>query len=102
MMKLVGTSAVIVGLIAGTGCSRWDDQRAREDRDKAQRQLEVTRDKLREDLRHADAQTREDLDKARQQLNQALDQSKQDAEKAKEKLRQEREERDNPDSGDHQ
>lgn len=92
MKRWIGVTAVAMGLLAGMGCSRPDQDRAREEQNKAQGQLNQARDKLRQDLKRADAQTREDLDKARQQLNHALNQSERDADKAREKLRQEREE----------
>ena len=92
MKKWIGVAGIIIGLLGASGCSRQDADRARsesrEAQEKAQRQLEVTRDKLREDLKRADAETREDLDKARNQLRQALSQSERDAERAREKVRE--------------
>jgi outer membrane murein-binding lipoprotein Lpp len=106
MKKLCVVASIGVGLFAAAGCNRQDTDHARsESRDaeeKAQRQLERTRDKVREDLKRADAQTREDLDKARDQLHHALNQSESDAEKTRDKLRDRVRERDNPDSDSHQ
>ena len=89
---IVATIGIVIGLVAAAGCSRVDQDRAREQgreaQDKAQRQLDVTRDKLRQELHRADEQTRQDLDKARTQVRQALSQSEQDAERAREKLRE--------------
>ena len=98
-MKKVGAIAgIFIGLFATAGCSRQDSDRARsesrEAQEKAQRQLEVTRDKLREDLKRADEQTRQDLDKARDQVRHALSQSEQDAEKARDRLRDNERDRD--------
>src|SRR5580658_9007980 len=101
MKKQGAVAGFAVGLLALAGCSRGDADRARsESRDaqeKAQRQLEVTKDKLRQELRRADDQTREDLDKARTQVRQALRQAESDAEKARDKLR---DRANNPDSND--
>jgi hypothetical protein len=101
MKKWFRVAGIIIGLVGASGCSRQDADRAksesREAQEKAQRQLEVTRDKLREDLKRADAQTREDLDQARDQLRHALSQSEKDAEKARDKLR---DRVDNPDNND--
>jgi hypothetical protein len=86
-MKRLGISGIVIALAVGAGCSQRDADRAREERDKAQRQMEVTRDKLREDLKRADQQTRDDLDKAREQVKNALSQSERDAEKARDRWR---------------
>ncbi|HEX5229887.1 MAG TPA: hypothetical protein VFW44_19380 [Bryobacteraceae bacterium] len=88
MKKWMTIGIALVGLLAGAACTRGDQDRARDQREKAQRQLDETRDKLRQDLKRADQQTREDLDKARDQINHAIDQSKQDADKARERLRE--------------
>jgi hypothetical protein len=92
MRRFIGAGITVLGLVAGLGCSRGDQDRARregiEAQEKAQRQLDIAREKLRQDLKRADAQTRQDLDKARDQLNHALNQSERDAVRAKEKLRQ--------------
>lgn len=88
MKRWIATSIAVWGLWAGAACTRQDQDRARDQREKAQRQLEKTRDKLRQDLKRADQQTREDLEKARDQFNHALDQSKRDAGKARERLRE--------------
>ncbi len=91
MKKLGAGAGIVIGIFFAAGCSRQD---SREGADNAQKQLEVTRDKLREDLKHADAQTREDLDKARDQLHHALNQSESDADKARDKLRDRDKDRD--------
>ena len=92
MKKLCAVAGIVVGLFAAAGCNRQYD--SRDAQEKAQKQLEETRDKLREDLKKADAQTREDLDKARDQLHHALNQSESDADKAREKLRDREKDRD--------
>ena len=98
MKKRATIAAMAMGLLAASGCSRREADRARyesrEAREKAQKQLEITMDKLRRELRRADEQTREDLDKARDQLHQALSQSERDADKARERLREREAERD--------
>jgi hypothetical protein len=99
-MKKQGIVAgMVIGISIMAGCSRGDQDRAREEsreaQDTAQRQLEVTRDKLRQELKRADQQTRQDLDKARDQLHQALSQSERDAQKAREKLREREDNEDN-------
>jgi len=91
MKKLGAVAGIVTGIFFAAGCNRQDN---REATDKAQRQLEETRDKLREDLKHADAQTREDLDKARDQLHHALNQSESDADRARDKLRDREREKD--------
>lgn len=92
MKSWIAVCSVVIGILAADGCNRQDTDRARtearEAQEKAQRQLEITKEKLRENLKHADAETREDLDKARDQLHQALNQSESDAEKARDKLRE--------------
>ncbi len=91
MKKLGAVAGIIVGIFVAAGCSRQD---SREATDNAQKQLDVTREKLRGDLKKADAQTREDLDKARDQLHHALNQSESDADKARDKLRDRDKDRD--------
>jgi septal ring factor EnvC (AmiA/AmiB activator) len=91
MKKLCAVASIIVGVFVAAGCNRQD---SREATDNAQKQLDVTREKLREDLKKADAQTREDLDKARDQLHHALNQSESDADKARDKLRDREKDRD--------
>ena len=101
MKRWIAASSAVVGLVAGLACSRGDQDRARREghdaQEKAQRQLQETRDKLRENLKSADRQTREDLNKAREQLNQALDQSKRDADKARDRLREREDNQNNSD-----
>jgi ABC-type transporter MlaC component len=94
MKTWIGVMSTVIALAAGLGCSRPADRDAQE---RAQRQLQETRDKLRQDLHRADQQTREDLDKARTQVRQALSQSEQDAQKARERLREHEENRDRTD-----
>jgi glucose-6-phosphate-specific signal transduction histidine kinase len=89
MKKLCAVASIIVGVFVAAGCNRQD---SREATDNAQKQLDVTREKLREDLKKADAQTREDL--ARDQLHHALNQSESDADKARDKLRDRDKDRD--------
>lgn len=97
-MKKSAIAGILMGLVVAAGCSRQDSDRARaqgrDAQENAQRQLDVTREKLRQGLNKADAQTREDLDKARDQLNNALDKSKSDAERARERLRENEKDRD--------
>ena len=85
MKKLCAVAGIVIWLLGVAGCNRQYD--SRETQDNAQKQLEVTRDKLREDLKKADAETRQDLDKARDQLHHALNQSESDADKARDKVR---------------
>jgi TfoX/Sxy family transcriptional regulator of competence genes len=94
MKRWMGMGSIVLALVLAVGCSQ-DSARNREEQEKAQRQLDVAKDKLRQGLKQADEQTREDLDKARTQVRQALSQSERDAERAREKLR-EREEQNNP------
>jgi len=101
MKAWIGVGIMCLGLATFSGCSRQDSDRARSEgrdaQEKAQRQLEVTRDKVREDLKRADQQTREDLNKARDQVRQALSQSERDAEKARDRLREREKNPDSPD-----
>ena len=91
MKKLGAIAAIMVGLVAGAGCTRQDEDRTRsegrEARENAQRQLDEASRKVREELKHADQQTREDLNQARDQVRHALSQSERDAEKARDRLR---------------
>jgi hypothetical protein len=93
MKRRIGAGGIVLALALAAGCQ--DTARNREEQEKAQRQLDVAKEKLRQGLKSADEQTREDLDKARTQVRQALTQSERDAERAREKLRQ-REEQNNP------
>src|SRR5580658_9475940 len=91
MQRWIAVSSIVIGLVAGSGCNRRDEDRtrseSREAQEKARKQLDEASRKLKEGLKQADQQTREDLYKARDQLRHALTDSEKDAQKARDRLR---------------